>query len=181
MDRNKNSSLKTKQIRKRVQKHRNLKKIKELYEREVQRQYDLMNITNSDADDENNHAGAHFADHDDDNDKSDLAQELRSWAITHRIKQTATNVLLKILIATGFTVLPKDSRTLLKTPQSVEITPLGNGHIWYYTVRKCLECIFVKINSGLEIHLDFNFDGLPLFNSSQQEFWPMLASVRGKS
>lgn len=166
------SSLKSKQIRKRVQKSRKLKKIKEAYEREVQSH--LNEISNED----NQQTDDFFASEDEDD---DLADFLRSWAVTHRIKHVAINSLLKILCKSGLSLLPKDCRTLLKTPQTVDIKPLGNGSIWYYTIRKCLEHTFSNTNRDLEITLNFNFDGMPLFNSSQQEFWPMLASIRGNN
>lgn len=167
-------SLKSKQIRKRVQKSRKLKKIKVAYEREVQSH--LNEISNGD----NQQTDEFFASEDEDS-ILDLADVLRSWAVTHRIKHVAINSLLKILRTSGLPLLPKDCRTLLKTPQSVDIKPLGNGSIWYYTIRKCLEHTFSNTNRDLEITLNFNFDGMPLFNSSQQEFWPMLASIRGNN
>lgn len=168
------SSLNSKQTRKRVLKSRKLKKIKETYEREVQSHLNAISNEDIQQTDE-------FFESEDEDSTSDLADALKSWAVTHRIKHVAINSLLKILRTSGMSLLPKDCRTLLKTPQSVDIKPLGNGSIWYYTIRKCLEHTFSSADRDLEITLNFNFDGMPLFNSSQQEFWPMLASIRGNN
>lgn len=54
----------------------------------------------------------------DDQNKSDLPERIKNWAIEHRIKKRALNSLLKILISAGFKDLSPDSRTLLRTPRS---------------------------------------------------------------
>lgn len=108
-----------------------------------------------------------------------LEDELRAWSIKHRITLSALNELLSILILAGFTFLPRDSRTLKRTPKKVDICNMGDGQFWYYGMRKCLEHVFRGNNQDLTITLDFNFDGAPLFESSKLGFWPILSSIRG--
>lgn len=108
-----------------------------------------------------------------------LPKKLRSWAIEYHIKQRALSALLKILFSFGMTMLPRDSRALLKTPRFVEIEKRANGDYWYNGLSKCLKTIFAKLGTNLHIELNFNIDGLPLFKSSPITFWPILANVHG--
>lgn len=105
--------------------------------------------------------------------------KLRCWAINHRITGSAINDLLIILIYAGFTFLPKDSRTFMGTPSQVPIKVLTNGRMWYNGVKKCLEGVLARISRDVCITLDFNFDGIPIFKSSNLQFWPILAAIRG--
>lgn len=91
----------------------------------------------------------------------------------------ALNDLLSLLITAGFCYLPKDSRTLMKTPTHVDIRNLSQGQMWYRGISLCLFQIFQKLDSDISIYLDFNFDGVPLFESSSKCFWPIIGSVRG--
>lgn len=109
----------------------------------------------------------------------DLSNSLRSWAIDYRIQKRALTTLLKILIAFGLTSLPKDSRTLLKTPRFIPIENVADGQYWYNGIENCLKNIFGKLTSNITLKLNFNFDGLPLFKSSPISFWPILANIHG--
>lgn len=53
--------------------------------------------------------------------------ELRNWVLTYHISHRACDHLLAILRQHGFEKLPQDSRTLLKTPQNVNIVNIGSG------------------------------------------------------
>lgn len=60
------------------------------------------------------------------------------------------------------------------------INSVANFIYRYNGIRKNLQMIFGNANSNMQINLCFNMDGLPLFNSSKYQFWPILASVQGK-
>lgn len=168
-----NFSLKATQTRKRVQKHRKFKRLHLLYRNEVRRDFERSEVSESP---QTSCMLPSAVKH-----KSpDLKENLNSWVVKHRITQTATSDLLSILNLAGFTFLPKDSRTLMKTPKVVDINHLTTGKLWYHGLRKLLEYTFARIERNLTIHLDFNFDGMPLFNSSKLKFWPMLVAIRGK-
>lgn len=109
----------------------------------------------------------------------DFKEQIKHWIVKHNITRRATNDLLSILISVGFDFLPKDSRTLLKTPVSVDIKKLSHGQLWYPGIEQYLENIFQHIQSDIVIHLDFNCDGVDLFESSKTNFWPIIASIRG--
>lgn len=110
-----------------------------------------------------------------------LKENLKRWAVKHCITKMAINDLLAILIPLEYGHLPKDSRTLMNTPTHVEIRELSKGKLWYRGIECRLLCILanVQFKDDVSFHLDFNFDGVPLFKSSTKAFWPMLASIRG--
>lgn len=172
---NANNSKKAVATRKRVQKHRAKKQNRQKYEKKVQdfMQKNCENTLNS---------GEEMSYETENEKQSDfgIEEKLRNWAIKHRITKSAINDLLGILIFFGFNFLPKDSRSLMKTPIEVDIKPLSSGKIWFNGIRKTLSKALSRCNVSLTITLDFNFDGMPLFNSSTLQFWPILYSIRGK-
>lgn len=113
-----------------------------------------------------------------------LQSALQSWVIKHRITHMAVRDLLSVLNTAGVSteigkMLPKDSRTLMKTPTHVEIQTSGNGSLWYNGIQTCLEKIFKRLDRDMSITLNFNFDGVPVFNSSNIQFWPILSAIQG--
>lgn len=109
----------------------------------------------------------------------DFDSKLKCWAINHRISASAISDLLRILIIAGFNNLPKDSRTFMRTPTNVAIKNMSNGQMWYNGVENCLWNIFSNIKRDISITLDFNFDGIPIFKSSNLQFWPILMAIQG--
>lgn len=174
---------KRKRNRERVRKHRLQKKLRILHndqvnerirsienneEKSFQRQSEDINVGEGVKVDEDVNVQAQFGD------------RLRIWAIEHNITGCAINDLLKILIFAGFTNLPKDSRTFKNTPTNLPIRMLSHGKMWYNGLKKSIENVmFTNINRDLSITLDFNFDGIPVFKSSNLTFWPILVSIRG--
>lgn len=168
--------------RNRVRKHREKKKMKLKYERKVQARvqelypksnfFSLDNVVTEDSE----NTRQPFADYDQ---MSEFVNKLKFWAVNHRISAKAINDLLSILIYVGFTSLPKDSRTFMKTPTHLPIKILSNGKMWYNGLEKSIQKIFYNLDYSVGITLDFNFDGLPVFKSSNLQFWPILASIRG--
>lgn len=110
-----------------------------------------------------------------------LADKLRTWALECRVKHDHVSKLLKILKSCGMNFLPMDCRTLLSTPQSVQIEQKAGGKMWYGGVENGLRKIFPILTADKSIQLNINADGLPLYNGSSVEFWPLLANIRGKS
>lgn len=108
-----------------------------------------------------------------------ILTKLRHWAFEHKITTRAINDLLKILITCGFSWLPADYRAFSKTPRNVEINQIANGKFWYNGIKKNLCSIFTTIDRDVVASININVDGLPLFNSSKIQFWPILASIHG--
>lgn len=51
----------------------------------------------------------------------------------------------------------------------------------YNGIEKNIKMIFAQINTNMKLDLCINVDGLPLFNSSKYQFWPILANCFGNS
>lgn len=113
--------------------------------------------------------------------ETSLTDELRFWAVNHRITMRALNDLLKILIAFGIVFLPKNCKTLLKTPRNVSIVELAGGMFWYNGVKNSISHMFRNLNRNMSISLNINVDGLPLFKSARKFFWPILANCHSKN
>lgn len=106
---------------------------------------------------------------------------LRNWLISNKITHKATNELLNILTKVyNVNNLPKDARTFLRTPvdKNKRIRKLGNGEYWHNGVKTCLKAALHDIKDAeVTVHLSFNIDGLPVYKSSKEEFWPILARI----
>lgn len=107
-----------------------------------------------------------------------LRSSLRRWAIQHQISHMALKDLLAVINTDIDTMLPEDPRTLLETPQEVTLTYIGeDAQYWHHGLEKCLRSLFRNINEPKTISININMDGLPIFNSSSLEFWPILFNI----
>lgn len=160
--------------RARVNKYRNAQKLRALHEKYILEQ--MYSEDNDGTADQSFEHGVHIADIDK---ADDITNKLRYWAAYHRITKTSLNSLLSIMKFSGLSFLPKDGRTLMRTPVNVPISALSKGKLWYNGIRTCLEIVFAEAPRGCLITLDFNFDGLPIAKSSNTQFWPILSSISG--
>lgn len=103
-----------------------------------------------------------------------LMHDLRDWATRNRICRGPLNELLAFMRSKLHVTLPKDARSLLQTPRSVEIQQMGTGEFWYHGIRRCIKNSFSEADTSLKIKVNFFVDGLPIFESSTDEFWPIL-------
>lgn len=108
----------------------------------------------------------------------ELSDSLKNWCLRHKITNTATTDLLKILQTHRcFSHFPKDARTLLQTPKQTITKPVPPGEYCSFDIRNGLEKIVQEQRPGSTISLQINIDGLPLFKSSPVHFWPILISA----
>lgn len=111
----------------------------------------------------------------------ELEQDLALWATKNKCTRSALNDLLVILRKQGHR-LPKDARTLLRTPRTVEIVEKCGGKYLYLGLETgllklvCQNIDFFKDNEDMQ--LIFNIDGVPLFKSTNVQLWPILCSVQ---
>lgn len=112
-------------------------------------------------------------------DQPNLRTKIRNWASQYKISKNAIDKLLAVLVSSGIQTVPKNHRTLQKTPTNIEIKNVAGGLYWYNGLGKCLRQIFSNIDKDIEISLNINMDGLPLFKSSTTTFWPILAAIHG--
>lgn len=104
---------------------------------------------------------------------------LRKWAIKHNITLLALSELLKILNERGHPSLPKDARTLLRTPKKVDVMRMGSGQYWYGGLKEKLTEVCLKMLCANILELNIHIDGTPIYKSSKSEFWPTQCSVNG--
>ena len=96
----------------------------------------------------------------------DLTEKLAKWAVENNCTRSSINQLLKILRESGH-ILPKDSRTLLPTPQVIITEDICNGTYKYFGMKEQLIHFHKESLSDLShINLIVNVDGVPLFKSS---------------
>ena len=113
-----------------------------------------------------------------------LGDELRLWVNRNRISQTATQQLLKILIP-HHPELPRHQRTLLRTATDIDLKNVAGGDYSYLSLRRVLPGAIRK--AGLttqdlqecnnQLNIQFNVDGVPVFNSVNYSIWPILGSL----
>jgi hypothetical protein len=127
----------------------------------------------------------HFSDSNSENDSvlgdSDIRSLLSAWAVAYSISHKALLALLEILCA-YFTELPKDPRTLLKTPRTdVALKVVSNGSYYQFGLADQIESQIVdhsfEVNSNTSVSLQINIDGVPIFKSSGGQFWPILGKI----
>lgn len=106
-----------------------------------------------------------------------IVEELAQWASDNNITRQAVGQLLEILNKRGHN-LPKDARTLLQTPRHVTTVEKCGGRYCYFGMASCLQIIVNRNKDFIEkndfIKLSVNIDGIPLYKSSNEQFWPIL-------
>lgn len=104
--------------------------------------------------------------------------DLREWALSNKVPHTAINALLKILHYYKITCVPKDARTLLKTPKKHVVCEISGGFYWHNGIKKNLELLYSgDRNKPKEIEILVNIDGLPISRSSNSQFWPIIGQI----
>jgi len=105
--------------------------------------------------------------------------KLRHLISKYHVSHNFINELLIVLRSEGLKI-PKDVRTLLKTPRAHEIVNIHPGsyiHIGIeFLIRPILEANYNHFHDISLIKLSLNIDGLPLTKSSKSSFWPILIS-----
>lgn len=116
--------------------------------------------------------------------KSTFKEELAAWAVKNKCSRQSVNELLKLLHKHNLAEneLPLDSRTLLKTPRSVETDVKCGGDYIYIglesEIKRVLQIENLIILNNI-IKLQVNVDGIPLWKSKNTQFWPILCSFNG--
>ncbi|XP_011706765.1 PREDICTED: uncharacterized protein LOC105461942 [Wasmannia auropunctata] len=109
----------------------------------------------------------------------DLQDVLAVWAVQHQITHTALTALLhRLKKHPCFSTLSLDARSVLKTPRQQEIRTVVPGSYYHFGLLYPVKNIIASIKENVNcVNIAVNIDGLPLFKSSQQQFWPILGSV----
>ena len=114
--------------------------------------------------------------------EENLSRFLVDWNARHSITREAMKDLLGGLRFHNHLELPLDPRTLLRTNLAYSIEDKCGGSYVYMSVTKSLQSALskvenVEVSSNTELHLQFNIDGIPVFNSGTQCIWPILSRV----
>lgn len=114
------------------------------------------------------------------NESPDIKDKIREWFRDNRPSREGASNLLKILASHGHRV-PKDYRTLMDTPCTVQCENLSGGTYIYFGIATALEKHLGEGKLFFEdmIELSFNVDGVPLFKSTLSGFWPILGMYEG--
>lgn len=106
---------------------------------------------------------------------------LAGWAMENNVSHRALSQLLGWFNTNpDISNLPRDARTILKTPRLSKVETMGNGLFYYFGIRQGLEKLLLKYNYSDKLgkfFLVFNIDGLPVHKSSKKTFWPILCKV----
>jgi len=116
------------------------------------------------------------------NDTDKLIENLRLWANRYSPSHSCISDLLKIL-RMWFVKLPAHSRTLLGTKTNFKLQKVAGGDYIHISVQHALP-LALKHSSALAeqllhspLKLQLNFDGVPMFGSTNYSIWPILAKV----
>lgn len=113
-----------------------------------------------------------------------IREKLQNWAVKFRYNLTIETIdgLLDILHSESVHGLPKSAVTLLQTKTDKNIKLMmssknTNGSYVYFGLESGLIRIITNKFTENTIRLLCNIDGLPLYNSSSQQFWANLGFI----
>lgn len=110
-----------------------------------------------------------------------LSEKLRLLFVQFKVSHNFCNSLLTVLRNEGLDV-PKDIRTLMKTPTNHEIINISGGSYIHLGLKNMLLPILSRNNAQIYINshiikIGINIDGLPISKSSKSQLWPILISI----
>jgi len=115
-----------------------------------------------------------------------LMCSLVDWALQNNITHSAVDGLLSILQPLHPS-LPKDARTLLCTPRTIELKKFSDNGMYYHfglstAILKLYErnCLNEQDDTKV-LSVQVNIDGVPLFKSNNHAFWPILGILQESS
>lgn len=106
--------------------------------------------------------------------KREFHRLLGLWSLEVAVSCNGLNSLLKLLRLYGIDV-PKDYRTLRKTPQCLKLHDVAPGRMFRRPLEPLLLSVLENYKGTLPsvIPMHHNSDGLPVFVSSRMTFWPI--------
>ncbi|XP_046407945.1 uncharacterized protein LOC124172544 [Ischnura elegans] len=113
--------------------------------------------------------------------EASFQDKLAIWAIENNVTQSSMSKLLAILKEHPcHSSLPRDARTLLRTPRRTVVKDMAPGKYCYFGFLGIIKIALSHCPSDNipdTIKLFMCFDGLPLSKSSASQFWPILCSL----
>lgn len=109
-------------------------------------------------------------------DGCNINHSLADWAVKYQITHESLGSLLAILHV-QHPDLPKDPRTLLQAVRQYETQDILGGQYYHFGTKEAItQCLkSCSVNSDIQtLAIQINIDGIPLFKSSNMQFWPIL-------
>lgn len=107
---------------------------------------------------------------------------IKEWAVNYKPTQAQLRGLLHACNSVLPFKLPQDPRTIMETPPTINIRSLNDSeHYWHNGFKKTLKTCLLQIpidKLPSRISININIDGLPVFNSSSEQFWPILYNIK---
>lgn len=113
------------------------------------------------------------------NNQLSLHEEMQNWAVKFQISHAALKHFLTVIAPRipGCENFPKDPRSFLCTPRTVEKRVVEPGFYCHIGINRCIEQMYRNLNikpNGNCINIAVNIDGLPLAHSSSSQVYPIL-------
>lgn len=121
-----------------------------------------------------------------DTDDTDVVRKLAQWSVENNITLSSMSELLPIF-RPRYPELPKDPRTVMKTSSEIKlddnIQVVSNGSYYHFGIipnilqhaQQAENAENVKAAGAVTFQL--NIDGVPLFKSTNGQFWPVLGKI----
>lgn len=106
-------------------------------------------------------------------------EKISEWAINYRPTHNQLRHLLSICNDILPIDLPVDPRTIFGTARTIQTTTFTDGsQYWHNGLISSLQTILHSIRClPRQLSLNINIDGLPLYESSREQFWPILCNI----
>jgi hypothetical protein len=102
---------------------------------------------------------------------SSIRDNLINWTAQFQISHVAITALLSILRKHGFdSYLPKNSKTLMRTPRYTNVRKVAPGEYFHNGLRSGIMAFLRKSRDDIDlIEVQISIDGLPISNSSTNQ------------
>lgn len=119
---------------------------------------------------------------DDDDVRANYVHELlKEWSL-RGVNAVKVDGLLKGLHSI-YPNLPLTYRGLLSTPREVQFEIMGDGNYWYFGINRSLQQRLTRkyLRKYREVVIDLGADGLEIFGSCHDQFWPIMGRLVSES
>lgn len=114
-----------------------------------------------------------------------LEQDFARVVVERGLGRDTVNEMFSVFRKHNIGNFPSDARSILGTERSSDIVDMCQGLYYHFGLSNQLVRVLqgMKIEEACTVKLKFNFDGLPIWNSTGYCFWPILsqAVVLGKT
>lgn len=108
-----------------------------------------------------------------------LLNFLREWGVRDVSFKKMDKLLAGLRVI--FPGLPKSYKTIIRTPRTITIKEVGQGLMWYKSIKVNLDETLTDdyLQNNNEIIVNINIDGVQLYKSTDDQFWPILGCLNG--